>query len=168
MPGRKLIHPPPASLSLRFYSAARAALSASCVTGFRLAARQGECTSTPPPPLRWEEIWCRFYHFAWLAWCGSGAAFSPPRLPASNPERSSAAPTATGAQPAPLFRGCLGQGGGPKGAKAVRDKLPRASRKPCAILALLFRPPVLPAARRAGALPELPRRHGPPRRTALQ
>lgn len=98
MPGRKVIRPPPV---IRFCSAARAVLFASCVTGFRLAARQGECTSTPP---RWEEIWCRFYHFARLAWRGSGAAFPPPRLPASNPERGSAAPTAPGAQPAPLFR----------------------------------------------------------------
>lgn len=89
----------------------------------------------------------------------------PARLPASNPEHGSAATTATGAQPAPLLRAASNQEGAQREQKEWGTSCPVPPESPGP------RPPV-PRIRASssayGALPEIPRRHGPPRRTALQ
>ncbi|CAN8184012.1 unnamed protein product [Coccothraustes coccothraustes] len=145
VPGRKVIRSLPASLSLRFCSAARAALSASCVTGFRLAARQRERTSTLRVGKKFGAS-----SITLPGWLGAAVALPSPR-PVSQPLTQSTA-LRRRSPPAHSQRrssGLLGQGRGPKGAKRLRDKLPCASRKPCVLLALLFRTVMLPAARRA-------------------
>ncbi|XP_064242170.1 uncharacterized protein LOC135279016 [Passer domesticus] len=156
VPGRKVIRPLAASLSLRFCSAAR------YVTGFRLAACQRERTSTPHVGKKFGAG-----SITLPGWLGAAAALpSLPRLPASKPEHGSAATSATGARPAPLFRAASDKER-PKGSQRSEGQAAL-----CLAKALRAPGPAVPHVRASssahGALPEMPRGHGPPRRTALQ
>ncbi|XP_072780400.1 uncharacterized protein [Taeniopygia guttata] len=84
-PAGKLSAPPLSSLNLLFCSAALAALSASCVTGFRLAARQRDCTSIPHVGKKFGAG-----SITLPGWLGAAAALPSPR-PVSQPLTQSTA-----------------------------------------------------------------------------
>lgn len=161
--GRKVIRPPPASLSLRFSLSCPGCPFCQLCDGLRLAARQRERTSTSRVGKK-----LGAGSITLPAWLGAAEALPSPR-PGSQPLTRSTALQ----RPPPPARSQRRSSGlprarrGPKGSQRNEGQaalcLPKALRDP--------RPPVPHAGASSsahGALPEIPRRHGPPRRAALQ